>query len=545
MGKEIVYSSSARERLLEGVNAVADAVKVTLGPKGRNVVIGYENKSPIIINDGVSIAREVELDDEVASVGAKLIQDVSSKTNDNVGDGTSTSAVLAQAIVTEGMKVVAAGYNPIELRKGINIAVEETKALLKSMATEVTTPEEVAQVAAVSAGNDDVVGGLISEAMSKVGKTGIISVGESSTEKTELKVVEGTQFKSGFMSPYFINDVDRSEVVFDNARILLYGGTISNQKSIVPLLEEFVKTKAPLVIIADNMEGDALPTLIINTKKGVIRSCAVHAPDYGEQRTNVMNDLAILTGGTYIDEASGLSIEKLNTPEVIDELLGTAKRIVIAADKTTIITEEGENEALKQHIKTLENKITLGRYANEFDKKRLQDRLANLGKGVAVINVGANSDVELKEKKLRIEDALNATQAAVEEGVVPGGGTALAKASCKLTKKKFASDGERVGYGIVVNALTAPLKQIAENAGYDGGIVLEKVIRSKDPNRGFDALGDAFVNMTKAGIIDPAKVTRSALENAASIASSLLTTEVAIVPKKQEEPTVIQMPGMI
>ena len=544
MGKEIVYNTTARERLLEGVNAVANAVKVTLGPKGRNVVVGYDNKSPVIINDGVSIAKEIELDDEVASVGAQLIQNVSSKTNDVVGDGTTTSAVLAQAIVTEGMKAVTAGYNPIEIRKGINLAVADIKAVIKDMSKAVSSHEEIAQVASISAGNDDFIGGLIAEAMDKVGKTGIISVSESPTEKTELKVVEGTQINRGYMSPYFINDPERNDVIFDNARILLVGASINNQKPVVPILEHFAKTKEPLVIIAENIGGDVLPTLIINTKKGVIRACAVYSPDYGEQRTNVMNDLAILTGGVYLDESAGVSLEKLSDAEAIDRYLGKAKRIVISVDKTTIITEEGENEALKVHIKGLENKLALNNFVNDFEKKRLQERLGNLGKGVAVINVGANSDIELKEKRLRIEDALNATQAAVQEGIVPGGGTTLLKAAAKVKRKKFESEDIKLGYAIVLKALEAPAKQIAYNAGVDGAVVVNKIKSNKDTSKGYDALKDRYVNMFEAGIVDPVKVTRSALENASSIAASLLTTEVAVVPKK-EEPPVLQMSGIM
>ena len=540
MGKEIIYSESARRRLLEGVNAVADAVKVTLGPKGRNAVIGYGNKSPIVINDGVSIAKEIELDDEVASVGAQLIKDVSSKTNDIAGDGTSTSSVLAQAIIKEGIKVISAGYNPMEIRKGINLAVSEVKEHLATMSKNVSTDSEIAQVASISAGNDEEIGNYILQAMNRVGTEGVISVGESSTEKTELKVVEGMQFDRGYMSPYFITNPEKGDIEFDDAYLLLIGGSIKSAKPLIPVLEKFAQSKAPLVIICDNMEGDALSTLAVNARQRIIRAAAVYAPDYGEQRAAMMGDIADLTNGVYIDESSGINVENVD----IEEHLGKVKRIVISKDSTTIITTDEKNPRLSEKIHFLKNILQMHGYKNEHEKKRYQERLARLDKGIAIINVGANSDIELKERKLRIEDALNATQAAVQEGIIPGGGTALLRIVDKMRQKKFESEDVKVGYNIIVKALETPLIQIANNAGVKGDVIADKVKRFNKDTKGYDAQKNEFVDMFEAGIVDPTKVTRSALENAASISASLLTTEVAIVPKKEQDST-LRLPGMI
>ena len=531
MAKEIVYSESARAQLLAGVDAVANAVKVTLGPKGRNAVIGKENGAPVIINDGVSIAKEIELDNEVQSVGAQLIKDVSARTNDAAGDGTSTATVLAQAIVKDGMKVIAGGYNPMEIRQGINIAVEEIKGYIKDASKEVSTKEEIAQVATISAGNDTVIGSLIADAMEKVGNDGIITVGESKTSDTTLKIVEGMQFNRGYISPYFVNNQERNEVIFDNAFVLLVSKSITTMKSIVPLLEQVAANGGgrPLLIISENIEGEALSTLVVNNMRKVIKVCAVPAPEYGEQRVNTMQDLAILTGATYIDDAAGVKLDNAQLAH-----LGTAKKVIVTRDNTTIVVDNEENEGLKAKVKELKLKLEQQIYRDEWDKQNLQERLARLAGGVASIEVGAGSEVEMKEKKLRIEDALNATKAAVAEGIVAGGGVTLMKIAGKLKRKKFESEDVRVGYNIIARAIQVPLVQIANNAGVEGAVIADKVKNNKNINYGYDALKNTFTDMLKAGIVDPAKVTRSALENAAGISASLLTTEVAIVPKKEE-----------
>jgi chaperonin GroEL len=531
MVKEIVYSESARTQLLAGVDAVANAVKVTLGPKGRNAVIGKENGAPVIINDGVSIAKEIELDNEVQSVGAQLIKDVSARTNDAAGDGTSTATVLAQAIVKDGMKVIAGGYNPMEIRQGINIAVEEIKGYIKDASKEVSTKEEIAQVATISAGNDTVIGNLIADAMEKVGNDGIITVGESKTSDTTLKIVEGMQFNRGYISPYFVNNQERNEVIFDNAFVLLVSKSITTMKSIVPLLEQVAANGGgrPLLIISENIEGEALSTLVVNNMRKVIKVCAVPAPEYGEQRVNTMQDLAILTGATYIDDAAGVKLDNAQLAH-----LGTAKKVIVTRDNTTIVVDNEENEGLKAKVKELKLKLEQQIYRDEWDKQNLQERLARLAGGVASIEVGAGSEVEMKEKKLRIEDALNATKAAVAEGIVAGGGVTLMKIAGKLKRKKFESEDVRVGYNIIARAIQVPLVQIANNAGVEGAVIADKVKNNKNINYGYDALKNTFTDMLKAGIVDPAKVTRSALENAAGISASLLTTEVAIVPKKEE-----------
>lgn len=542
MAKEIVYSAAARLQLLEGVNAVANAVKVTLGPKGRNAVIGKVNGNPMIINDGVSIAKEIEMDNEIQAVGAQLVQDVASKTNDVVGDGTSTSTVLAQAIVTEGIKVISAGYNPMEIRQGINIAVDEVKDYIKAIAKPVSTKEEIAQVATISAGNNEEIGNLIAEAMEKVGNEGIITVAESKTNETTLKVVDGMQFDRGYISPYFINNAERSTVELDDALILLVGKTLSSLSEIVPILEKVAREGKPIVVIAENVEGEALSTLIVNTMRKTLKAVAIPAPEYGEQRINTMKDIAVLTGAAYIDPNAGFKLEDIDLKQ-----LGTAKKVTVTKDHTVIVVDsEGtENPALKEQVTALKAKLTLKTYSSDYERQHLQERLARLDGGVAVIAVGAGSEVEMKEKKLRIEDALNATRAAVLEGVVPGGGATLAHISSKLNTKKFDSEDVKVGYTIVKKSLEAPLVQIANNAGVKGDVIAEKIKSTNDFNKGYDALKGKYVDMIEAGIIDPAKVTRSALENAANISASLLTTEVAIVPKKEQPQGINITPQML
>ena len=545
MAKELIYSESARLQLLEGVNAVADAVKVTMGPKGRNATIKKPNGDAVIINDGVSIAKEIELEGEAQDMGAQLIKDVATKTNDAAGDGTTLSTVLTQALVKEGIKMVTVGCNPIQLRQGINKAVKDVVALISANSKKVETPEQVAQVATISAGNDAEVGKIVADAVQKVGNEGIVTVGESKSAETNLKVVEGMQFNRGFLSPYFINNPEKNEAVLEDALVLLYSKSINNIKSIVPLLEDIARNGGgkPLFIIAENVEGEALSTLVVNQLRKVIKVCAVSAPEYGEQRVATMKDIAILTGAKYIDDAAGQRLEDVTVND-----LGVAKQVIVKKDNTVIITDnKAENENLKKQINMLKATLEMGSYANEYEKIKIQERLMRLDGVAATIEVGAGSEIEMKEKKLRIEDALNATKAAVLEGIVPGGGTTLAKIASILKKTNIddLSADVRAGYNIVLNALTAPITQIANNAGVKGDVVAYLVGSNTDFTYGYDALEDRYVNMYETGIVDPAKVIRSALENAASISASLLTTEVAIVPKKeQQQPAfAIQMPN--
>lgn len=546
MAKEIVYSNNARLQLLEGVNAVADAVKATIGPKGRNAAIKKANGSVVIINDGVSIAKEIELDNEIQDMGAQIIKDVSAKTNDVAGDGSSGSAVLAQAIIKEGIKMVTVGCNPMELRQGMAKAAKDIRALISANAKKVETAEEVEQVATVSAGNDSEIGKIVAEAVTKVGNDGIVTVGESKTSETELKLVEGMQFKRGYLSHYFVNDVERNEVVFENAYILLVSKTVSSMDAIVPLLENISRFGGgrPLLIIAENVEGEALATLVVNNLKKVIKVCAVMAPEYGEQRTAVMKDIAVLTGAKFIDDAAGARLQDVTLDD-----LGTAQRIIVKKDSTVIITDNREENAeLKKQIKILRNALDMQSYDNDWEKQKIQERLTRLDGVAATIEVGAGSEVEMKEKKLRIEDALNATKAAVLEGIVPGGGTTLAKIATilKNSNPEFTSNDVKVGYDIVLNALSAPITQIANNAGVKGDVVSYIVSTNTSFSYGYDALKDEYVDMYDAGIVDPAKVIRSSLENAVNISASLLTTEVAVVPKKEQpaQGVTVQVPTM-
>ena len=535
MSKEITYSESARMELLKGVNAVADAVKVTLGPKGRNAVIGRENGAPMIINDGVSIAKEIELDNEIQSVGAQLIQSVASKTNDVAGDGTSASTVLTQAIVNEGIKAITAGWNPMEVRLGIELATKEVKELIKANAKPITSKDETIQVAAISAGNNEEIGSIIASAFEKVGNDGIITVSESKTAETTLKTVEGMQFNRGYISPYFVTDREANNVVLEDCYVLLVGKTISRLNEVVPILEQVARDGRPLLIIAENVEGEALATLIANSMRKVLKAVAISAPEYGEQRINTMKDIAIMTGGTFLDDTTGSKLEEATTAQ-----LGIASRVVVTKASTTIVVNE-QNDELKKLVRELKGKIELKNYDSEYEERQIKERLARLAGGVAQIEVGAGSEVEMKEKKLRIEDALNATRAALDEGIVPGGGVTLLKIAKKLNRKKFDSEDIAVGYNIVAKALEAPLIQIANNAGVKGDVVADKVRRSTVFSKGYDALRNTYVDMFEAGIVDPAKVIRSALENAANVSASLLTTEVAIVPKKEQPATGINI----
>lgn len=544
MAKELIYSEPARLQLLEGVNAVADAVKVTMGPKGRNATIKKANGDATIINDGVSIAKEIDLDNEIQDMGAQLIKDVASKTNDAVGDSTTLSCVLTQAIVKEGIKMVTVGCNPIQVRQGIQKGVRDVVALISANSKKIEKPEQVEQVASVSAGNDDEVGKIVADAVHKVGNDGIVTVGESKSSETNLKVVEGMQFNRGFLSPYFINNPERNEVLLENALILLYSKSISSIKSIVPLLEDISRNGEgrPLFIIAENVEGEALSTLVVNQLRKVVKVCAVSAPEYGEQREATMKDIAILTGAKYIDNAAGGRLEDVTIAN-----LGTAKQIIVKKDNTVIITDNKDtNEELKKQIKMLRSRLDLSSFQNDWEKHQVKERLMRLDGVAATIEVGAGSEVEMREKKLRIEDALNATKAAMDEGIIPGGGTMLAKIATilKATTIDDMLPDVRAGYNIVLEALTAPITQIANNAGIKGDVVAYIVGTNKDMSYGYDALNNTYVDMFKEGIVDPAKCIRSALENAASISSSLLTTEVAIVPKKEQPQTAmaIQMP---
>lgn len=534
MAKLIKQGLEARNALEQGVNVLADTVKITLGPKGRNVVLGKKYASPLITNDGVTIAKEVELSDPFENLGAELIKEVSVRTNDVAGDGTTTAAVLAQAIINEGMRNFAAGANPVILKKGIFKAVDEAVEGLKELSKPVSGEGDIAKVASISAG-DESVGKLIAEAMKKVGADGVITVEESQTMQTELSVVEGMQFDRGYLSPYMSTNMEKMVCELDNPYILVTDRKISQVAEILPLLEGVVKTGAKLLIIADEVEGEALTTLIVNKLRGTFVCAAVKAPSFGDKRKAMLEDIAILTGATLVSEELGMDFNGVGT-----EILGKARSVVIDKDKTTIVEGAGNSEAIKDRIKLI--KSLLAKETSEYEKEKLADRLAKLAGGVAVIKVGAPTEVEMKEKKLRIEDALSATKAASEEGVVPGGGVALLKVSKRVKKiaDKLSGD-EKVGAEIVLKALEQPVRQIAKNSGVDGGVVVNEILKNIDQKAfGYDALKNEFVDMIESGIIDPTKVTRSALQNAASVAATLLTTEAVVA--EVEEKSDKQMP---
>ncbi|RDV84331.1 chaperonin GroEL [Ammonifex thiophilus] len=525
-GKQILFREEARAAIERGVNAVADAIKVTLGPRGRNVVLEKKFGSPQIVNDGVTIAREIELPDPVENLGAQLIKEVSTKTNDVAGDGTTTAALLAQAIVREGMKNVTAGANPIMLKRGIDKAVERVVEELKKIAKPVESKEAIEQVASISA-NDPEIGRLIAEAMEKVGKDGVITVEESKGITTTLEVVEGMNFDRGYISPYFITDPERMEAVLEDAYILITDKKISAITDILPLLEKVLQTGKPLLIIAEDVEGEALATLVVNKLRGTLSVCAVKAPGFGERRKAMLQDIAILTGGQVVSEELGLKLDKATL-----EMLGRARQVRVKKEETIIVGGQGNPEDITKRIAQIKKQIE--ETTSEFDKEKLQERLAKLAGGVAVIQVGAATETEMKDKKLRIEDALNATRAAVEEGIVPGGGTALINCIPALDELKFDDPDMQTGVRIVRRALEEPLRQIAANAGYEGSVVVERV-KASEPGVGFDALNERYVNMIEAGIIDPVKVTRTALQNAASIAGMILTTECLVAEKPEKE----------
>ena len=535
MAKEILFNEDARRALGRGVDALANAVKVTLGPKGRNVVLDKKFGAPTITNDGVTIARDIELSDPFENMGAQLVKEVATKTNDVAGDGTTTATVLAQAMIQEGMRNVAAGANPMILKKGIELAVKTLVEEIKKKSIKVNGKEDIAQVASVSAGDTEI-GGLIAEAMEKVGNDGVITVEESKGLQTDLSVVEGMQFDRGYISPYMVTDPDKMEAVMNDPYILITDRKISAIADMLPTLEKVVKQGKELLIIAEDLDGEALATLVVNKLRGTFKAVAVKAPGFGDRRKAMLEDIAILTGGTVITEDMG---RKLDSVELED--LGTARQVRVSKDETVIIDGAGDNEAIKQRVAQIKNQVE--ETTSEFDKEKLQERLAKLSGGVAVIEVGAATEVELKDKKLRIEDALNATRAAVEEGIVAGGGTTLIDILPALETLKEEGDVQ-TGINLVKRAVEEPLRQIAYNAGLEGSVVVERV-KNTDAGVGFNALTEEYVDMVKAGIVDPAKATRSALQNAASIASLVLTTESIVADKVEENaPVAPAMPPM-
>jgi chaperonin GroEL len=541
MAKQIVHGEESRQAILRGVNLLADAVKVTLGPKGRNVVIEKKFGSPTITKDGVTVAKEIELKDGLENMGAQMVREVASKTSDVAGDGTTTATVLAQAIYREGVKTVAAGANPMAMKRGIEKAVslvcgafdkktgERAKGELDKFSKPVSG-EMIAQVGTISANNDETIGHIIAEAMKKVGKDGVITVEESKTLETQLEVVEGMQFDRGYLSPYFVTDPERMEVSLENCYILINEKKISSMKDLLPLLEQIAKGGKPLLIIAEDVEGEALATLVVNKLRGTLQVAAVKAPGFGDRRKAMLQDIAILTGGKAITEDLGIKLENVQISD-----LGQVKKLTIDKDNTTLVEGKGKHSEIEGRVKEIRSQID--KTTSDYDREKLQERLAKLVGGVAVIKVGAATETEMKEKKARVEDAMHATRAAVEEGIVPGGGVALARCVAALDKLKLEGD-EQIGVNIVKRALQEPMRQIVENAGEEGAVVLGKVLESKDTNYGFNALTNEYEDLVKAGVLDPTKVVRTALTNAGSIASLMLTTEalVAEIPEKKEAP---------
>ena len=527
MAKEIKFGEDARKKMLDGVNKLADTVKVTLGPKGRNVVLDKSFGAPLITNDGVTIAKEIELDDKYENIGARLVKEVATKTNDIAGDGTTTATVLAQSIIKEGVKNVAAGGDPMAIKRGIDKAVDAAVEGLKDISSEINGKEDIARVASISANNNEI-GELIAEAMEKVSKDGVITIEESKTATTGLNVVEGMQFDKGYISPYFVTDTDKMETVMENPYILITDKKISNIQEILPLLENLMQQSGKLLIIADDIESEALSTLVLNKLRGVLNVAAVKAPGFGDRRKEMLEDIAVLTGGEVITSDLGLELKDTTV-----EQLGRAKQVKIQKENTIIVDGAGDKEKLAARVKQI--RTQLEETTSEFDKEKLQERLAKIAGGVAVIEVGAATEVEMKEKKLRIEDALSATKAAVEEGIVAGGGTALVDIIPSVEKSlKDLNEEEKVGAKIVLRALEEPVRQIAANAGLEGAVILNK-IKSSEVGIGFNAAKEEYVDMKKAGIVDPTKVTRTALQNAASIASMILTTESVVTDKKEKE----------
>jgi len=534
MAKQMLYSDEARNAVLRGVTALADAVKVTLGPKGRNAVIDKKFGAPTITKDGVTVAKEVELKDPYENMGAQLVKEVASKTSDIAGDGTTTATVLAHAIYREGVKNVTAGANSMDIKRGIDMAVSAVIAELKKLSKPCQDKKEIAQIATISANNDPEIGRLIADAMDKVGKDGVITVEEAKSMTTSLDVVEGMQFDRGYVSPYFVTDQERMEVVLDNPYILIHEKKISNMKDLLPILEQIAKMGRPLMIIAEEVEGEALATLVVNKLRGTLAVAAVKAPGFGDRRKAMLEDIAVLTNGTMIAEDLGLKLENVKLSD-----LGRAKRVSIDKDNTTIVEGAGEHAKIQARVKQIKTQIEES--TSDYDREKLQERLAKIVGGVAVINVGAATETEMKEKKARVEDALHATKAAVEEGIVPGGGVALLRSSAVLDHLKAEGD-QKIGINIIRRALEEPLRQISHNAGLEGSVVLQRV-RSEKGAMGFDAATETYVDMIQAGIIDPTKVTRSALQNAASVSGLLLTTEVMICELPEKDSKSPAMPG--
>ena len=534
--KEVRFSDDARSKMLNGVNILANAVKVTLGPKGRNVVLDKSFGSPTITKDGVSVAKEIELEDKFENMGAQMVKEVASKANDEAGDGTTTATVLAQAIVTEGLKSVAAGMNPMDLKRGIDKAVEAAVGELKALSTDCADSKAIAQVGTISANSDNVVGDIIAEAMEKVGKEGVITVEEGQALQNELDVVEGMQFDRGYLSPYFMNNQENGTVELESPYILLVDKKVSNIRELLPTLEAVAKSSKPLLIIAEDVEGEALATLVVNNMRGIVKVAAVKAPGFGDRRKAMLQDIAILTGGTVISEEIGLELEKVQLED-----LGTAKRVVINKDNTTIVDGAGENDAIEGRCSQIRAQIEES--SSDYDKEKLQERLAKLAGGVAVIKVGAATEVEMKEKKARVEDALHATRAAVEEGVVPGGGVALVRTASKLADLRGDNEDQNVGIKLMLRAMEAPMRQIAANAGAEASVVINTV-KGGEGNFGYNAGNDTYGDMLEMGILDPTKVTRSALQFAASIASLMITTEAMVADAPKDEAAAPAMPDM-
>ena len=529
MAKQIVYAENSRQAILRGVNQLADAVKVTLGPKGRNVVLEKKFGGPNITKDGVTVAKEIELKDPLENMGAQMVREVASKTSDIAGDGTTTATILAQAIFREGVKSVAAGANPMALKRGIDKAVEVATAEVKKMSKPVSG-DMIAQVGTISANSDHTIGETIANAMKKVGKDGVITVEESKTMLTELQTVEGMQFDRGYLSPYFVTDPERMEVALEDPYILIHEKKISNMKDLLPLLEQIARAGRPLLIIAEEVEGEALATLVVNKLRGTLNACAVKAPGFGDRRKAMLEDIAILTGGKAIFEETGIKLEGVKLDD-----LGKAKRVTVDKDNTTIIDGAGQGKTIEGRIKQLRTQID--ETTSDYDREKLQERLAKLAGGVAVIKVGAATETEMKEKKARVEDALHATRAAVEEGIVPGGGVALLRAAIALKSLKLPGD-EQIGVDIIRRACEEPIRQIVQNSGEEGAIVMGKIRENKNPHFGYNAQTDTYEDLVESGVIDPAKVTRSALQNAASIAGLMLTTEAMVceIPEKKSAP---------
>ena len=536
--KEICFGAEAREKILKGVNTLANAVKVTMGPKGRNVLIEKSYGAPRITKDGVSVAKEIEVADRLENVGAQMVKEVANKTSDLAGDGTTTATVLAQAILTEGIKSVAAGANPMDLLRGINLAVDATVSFLKEKSKPVSTNEEIVQVGTISANGEKEIGDMLADAVSKVGKEGVITIEEAKSFQTELDIVEGMQFDRGYISPYFVTNPEKMTCELENPFILIHEKKLSGLQPLLPVLEAVVQSGRPLLIIAEDIEGEALATLVVNKLRGGLKVSAVKAPGFGDRKKAMLEDIAVLTGGTVISEDVGIKLENVNMT-----MLGSCKKITITKDDTTIVDGSGSKEAIQARCAQIKTHVEES--TSDYDIEKLKERLAKLSGGIAVIRVGGATEVEVKEKKDRVDDAMHATKAAIEEGVVPGGGVALLRAIAKLDDIKAANDDQKIGINIIRHALRAPARQIACNAGFEGSVVISKILENIDFNFGFDAASDVYTDMFKSGIIDPTKVVRTALQDAASIAGLLLTTEAVIVEKPEPKPAQgMPNPGM-